>query len=272
MEELRSQKGDNWLNRIIHKGISGSTIKLIAIITMFIDHVGATIVNAMVKKQYDHEAAAMIFNADGYYPVFDSMLFHFYNVLRAIGRIGFPCFCFLLIEGFIHTRSRGKYIVRLGLFAFLSEIPFDLAFKQEVLEFTYQNVFFTLFLGMVVITIIDYLLQKEGMHVLVKGLASIAVFIGGIAAAIYLKTDYDALGVLTITVMYFLRRNRNACMYGGCMTLTAFQLQEGYAFLGMIPIALYNGKRGLNLKYVFYLFYPVHLLFLFGICKFCGLY
>ena len=93
-------------------------LKCIAIITMLIDHIGA-------------------------------VLFPENLVLRYIGRISFPIFCFLLAEGFYHTKNVKKYMMRLAVFAVLSEIPYDLAFRNTYIEFTRQNVFFTLLIGVV---------------------------------------------------------------------------------------------------------------------------
>ena len=79
-------------------------------------------------------------------------------MFRYIGRISFPIFCFLLTEGFFHTKDVRKYMLRLGIFAVVSEIPYDLAFRGTVLEFEHQNVFFTLFMGVVMM----YALEKSG--------------------------------------------------------------------------------------------------------------
>lgn len=254
------------------KGISGSTIKLIAIITMLIDHTAATILDAIVYRQYEYQMEHNIFNANGYYPIFDSAVYKIDLIMRGIGRIAFPCFCFLLVEGFIHTRNRTKYAIRLALFALLSEIPFDLAFNKKIMDNSYQNVFFTLCIGFITITFLNAILYKQQLNIKIKIIFGILICAGGMALAVALKTDYDALGVFTIIIMYLLRNYKNAAMYGGCMALTIFQMNEAYAFIGMIPIAFYNGTRGLKLKYIFYIFYPAHLLILYAICKIFGLY
>ena len=92
------------------------TLKMIAIISMLTDHVGCIL-----------------------FP--DELIF------RAIGRIAFPIFCFLVVEGFFHTRNTWNYLMRLCIFAILSEIPFDLAFFGKVFYLQKQNVFMTLALG-----------------------------------------------------------------------------------------------------------------------------
>ncbi len=108
--------------------LSGSDLKIIAVIAMFLDHLAATVlVRCLVTGVFWDQAA--------WYEV--------YQVMRNIGRVAFPIYCFLLVEGFIHTSDRRKYALRLFLFALISEIPFDLAFNAQVLEFGYQNVFFT---------------------------------------------------------------------------------------------------------------------------------
>ena len=134
---------------VIRTGITGSTLKIIAMITMLIDHIGATIVLQLVQRNSD--------NFDAFGNVRMTGMVILYYVLRGIGRLAFPIFIFLLLEGFQYTHNRFLYIGRLLLFAIISEIPFDLAvnlstnsiLKGHVLEFASQNVFFTLAIGMI---------------------------------------------------------------------------------------------------------------------------
>ena len=86
-----------------------------------------------------------------------------------------------------------------------------------------------------------------------------------------IKTDYSAMGILTIVLMYNMRKNKMYCIGIGCAVLTLLSLNEITCFLAMIPVHFYNGKRGLNLKYPFYAFYPVHLLVLFAIAAVLGM-
>ena len=79
------------------------------------------------------------------------------------------------------------------------------------------------------------------------------------------------MGILTIVLMYNMRKNKMYCIGIGCAVLTLLSLNEITCFLAMIPVHFYNGKRGLNLKYPFYAFYPVHLLVLFAIAAGLGM-
>lgn len=245
-----------------NKGIAGSTLKLIAIITMFFDHIGAVILERMMTKYLMNakkggtKALMQVYHQH-------QALFIVDAVLREIGRLGFPLFCFLLVEGFYYTRSRKKYALRLFVFALVSEIPFDLAFNKQLFYMGYQNVFFTLFFGMTAMLGMDKLEKQLDGKKTVTLLLSTAVTAVCATAAYFLRTDYGAWGVVTIAVMYQLRERKVLGIFGGCMALTIMSLGEISSFLTLIPVKLYNGTRGMNLKYVFYLFYPVHLLLLF---------
>lgn len=97
------------------------------------------------------------------------------------------------------------------------------------------------------------------------------MIVAACTVATLLKTDYSAMGILTIVLMYNLRNNKMYCIGIGCAMLTLLSLNEITCFLAMIPVHFYNGKRGLNLKYPFYAFYPVHLLVLFAIAAVLGM-
>ncbi len=225
--------------------LSGSTLKLIAIITMVIDHFAASIIYHGILLP-----AAPISEGTS-----EWTWYQIYNLMRVIGRIAFPIFCFLLVEGFIFTSNRTKYALRLALFSLLSEFPFDLAIFKMPVNWEYQNVFFTLLLGFLVIWGMDKV--KSSSYAIPL---QMLLFLAGCVLACILKTDYDYKGILLITVLYLFRSNRSMQTLAGCISL----LWEPEACLAFIPLHLYNGKRGLSLKYVFYLFYPMHLL-IFGI-------
>ncbi|MBO5070982.1 MAG: conjugal transfer protein TraX [Roseburia sp.] len=253
---------------MLKKGISGSTLKMIAIITMLIDHVGAVIlarlmiVNGINDLDAANETQVMEW-LNG-----NAVLYGVYTVMRIIGRIAFPIFCFLLVQGIEHTSDCKKYALRLGAFALLSEIPFDLAISGTVLEFGYQNVYFTLLIGLLTMMVYRSIENQEQWSRWVRFGLGILVMLCGMAAAQLLQTDYGALGVFAIMIFYMFRKNKqHQLLLGGAVFLTS----ETWAVAALIPIALYNGKKGWNLKYAFYLFYPLHLLLLYLICCAMGI-
>lgn len=198
--------------------------------------------------------------------------FHGYSLVEHIPghalyrRIGFPIFCFLLIEGFFHTSSKKKYAIRLFLFALLSEFPFDYALFDSPVNLDYQNVFFTLFLGLLTIWGINTLCHKAGNQTRLW-IGKILIAAAGCLAAWLLQTDYDYKGIILILLLYLFHDQKFLCTLVSCLSL----LWEAPACLAFIPINLYNGKRGISLKYFFYLFYPVHLLVYGLILHFCFL-
>lgn len=215
-------------------GINGSTLKLIAIFSMFIDHVAAI----FLEKQ---EFAALYF------------------ICRNIGRLAFPIFCFLLVEGFVHTKNLKKYSKNLFLFGLLSEIPFDLAFFHKVYEPSFQNVFFTLGIGLLVLVGISK--WRENI-----GLVIVTVFTGCFFS-ILINCDYSYKGILMIVFFYWFYYNPQLKFFSIAILNGIF---EPFAILALIPIYFYNGTRGIRIKYFFYYFYPVHLLVLVFLYQWMG--
>lgn len=254
-------------------GISGSTIKIIAIVSMFIDHVGAGILGRLlVESGYMSVMTSSDMNVIMQWMGEHGALLYTYSAMRMIGRLGFPIFCFLLVEGFQRTHDVKKYALRLGLFALVSEIPFDLCFNGTVLEFGYQNVFFTLFAGLLTMIAFDWIAKKEwaagaGLNRVVKIVFSAAALAVGAGVAHLLKTDYAATGVICIMVLYLFRKKKPWQIAAGCVAF----LWEVTAPLAFIPIGFYNGKRGLRMKYFFYAFYPVHLFLIWLVSMLMGL-
>lgn len=227
-------------------GISGSTLKIIAIVTMLIDHIGASIIEVGILDLRHNSYAQLMRNPDYIQWI------QLDNILRLIGRVAFPIFCFLLVEGFLHTRDVKKYATRLLIFAAVSEIPFDLAIYHSFFETSHQNVFFTLFIGLLVMIGLKKFEQNKAIQLL--------IFLIGCFSAVILRTDYDYFGILLIIIFYVLRKNALAQTIVASLLLITSEITAIFAF---IPIRLYNGERGLNLKYLFYWFYPVHLLILY---------
>lgn len=249
------------------RGISGSTLKLIAVITMIIDHTAAGILGRYLSISGFGSLDASNMDGINQWMLQNGQLFQIYYAMRLIGRIAFPIYCFLLVEGFEHTRNQVKYAARLLLFAVVSELPFDLLFNGKVLEFGYQNVFFTLFLGLLAMMGMRWIEEHVSGSPLAGSLLALVAAAAGMAAAHFAKTDYAATGVLCIVVIYLFRKKKVWQIVAGCVVF----LWELTAPLAFIPIGFYNGRRGWNLKYFFYLIYPVHLLLLYLICMGLGI-
>ena len=123
-------------------GVSADLLKLLALVSMTIDHYAAIVIyngNLYGFSTEYHEMA--IATAEG------KRLMQLYHIFRTIGRLAFPIFAFLLTEGFIHTKNRKKYFLRILLMAVFSEVPFDLCLYNQWYNFSAQNIGFTLAFG-----------------------------------------------------------------------------------------------------------------------------
>jgi hypothetical protein len=125
--------------------------------------------------------------------------------------------------------------------------------------------------SIIALLIYAFMCSKKTLPVASIRFADVAVLTAGMILADLLATDYSEFGILTIAVIYGLRKSHFKSMLGGCITLTVMSFMEIPAFFDLILIRFYNGKRGMNLKYVFYAFYPVHLLLLYLICYFMNI-
>lgn len=268
---------------IQNKNYTGYHLKLIALITMLIDHIAAVVIWRLYVASFGITASMQISDGIGDKIVVwvannQDMVYSVYEMMRYIGRMAFPIYCFLLVEGFLHTRSVKKYAMRLFLFALVSEIPFDLALTGTWWNTQYSNVFFTLIIGLLMIWALScvekfYEFWKEknwdkflGNLILVVTGGFVAIVLGGFAD-IVLKTDYGMAGVFAIGVIYMLRNFKEAGFAMSILLLSVMSSSsEILALLMLIPLMRYNGARGKNTKYLFYAFYPVHLFVLALIC------
>ncbi len=204
-------------------------LKLIALTTMIIDHYGA------------------IFHSDIY-------------LFRMIGRLAFPIYCFLLVEGYFHTKDIKKYATRLFIFALMSEIAFDYAFYGK-LELGHQNIFFTLLIGLCAMYFLD---NKEGKYSFSN---KTVLIIAGILA-LFISVDYSFIGIIYILAFYFTKDYPNPKrLYRVGLTLIltnllfASMLQQ-FSLLALPIIYFYNGNLGPKnkiLQWSFYIAYPLHL-------------
>ena len=215
---------------------SGSALKLIAVISMLIDHVGAFLIDQRIVLLHIGEYTLTL-----------------YRLMRDLGRFAFPIFCFLLIEGFLHTHHRTRYGGNLLLLALISEIPYNLV-HTGTLFYPVQNVFFTVFWGYLGLCAIDFFREKPPFMLL--------SLIGMAIVSIPLNADYDIYGFAFILLLYALREQKILRIFSALL-LHNFR----FAMIAFLPISLYNGKRGFIrepvLKYLFYLIYPLHILIIY---------
>lgn len=249
------------------RGLSGSTLKIIAMVSMITDHIGAVLLNRLLE----YNPRGLIYKVDFSVAYLSGMLqsgftgqvYVAYMIMRyVIGRLAFPIYCFLLVEGFEKTHNRIKYAQRLFLFALVSEIPFDLAFSERISDFTYQNVFFTLFLGFLMMWGMKKIEELPGT-LWVKWAGTGICFLAAAYAAEKMCCDYGAHGIIAIALLFLFRKNRAGQIIAGC---AAF-LYEVTAPLAFLFVAGYNGRRGVKLKYIFYVFYPLHLMILYAVAE-----
>ena len=264
--------------------IDGGALKIIAVVTMFIDHL--TLCFLEVAKGPDGRA---ILYSIPYGKVLD-------RIGRGIGRTAFPIFCFMVVEALIYTRSRVSYLVRMLLFAAISHYPFNwMIFSGS--EKIHCSVMATLALGFLAVWIMDAMAgaclgrqytiraykgldpvpeEERGqpvgscglygnrfVNIAVFGIVSVSSCAGfcGLAAAAH--TDYRYGGVLLVVIFYLLYRIRDLSLAAGWAWISYYNESELLAFPGFLLLKCYNGKKGMQNKYFFYIFYPAHLLLLY---------
>ena len=238
------------------KFITSNMLKCLAMILMLLDHLWATIIPG---NQW----------------------------MTNIGRIAFPIFAFLITQGYIHTSDFKKYLKRLFIFALISEIPFNLIYTGSLVFPFHQNVLFTLILGLLCINEIDKMKNNKSFKNVIIGTVKIIVFLllGTVGFV-----DYGLTGIFTIIAFYIFRNFKFAWIYqlislillyivffkGQSVILNIFNFEyylplQSIGILSLIPIWLYNGEKGIDnkkLQYMFYWFYPAHMMLIYLIYYF----
>ena len=207
--------------------------------------------------------------------------------LTCIGRISFPIFAFMLVEGYFHTKNLKKYVFRLFIFAVISEIPFNLAMGSSLFYPIHQNVLWSFLISIGLIHWNEKVKEKQIWKRILVGIATVSI---GYVVGLITFVDFYNAGILMVLVFYFFKKKQWWCYLGQLVCLwyinfemlgglsyevnifgeTHFIARQGFALLALIPIWLYRGKQGYHskaLQYAYYAFYPLHLLIL-GILKF----
>lgn len=251
----RKSSHKSYGSHTIAHGLTGNQLKLIGMAAILMDNIGAVVIQGGIlhgtnRAMYE----TIIATSSGHMWVVAG------QVCRYCGRLAFPIFAFLVAEEFVRARNRWNYTMRMLAFAVISEIPFDLAVYHTPFYFHYQNMLFTLFLGMMVMMVMEYTRNTAA-----RGAALVA----GCVLSWAIQADYNVAGILLIVTMYWFRHNDIAQLVGG-IVLCAVESVSYYCIsaLAYVPIVLYNGRRGaMQLKYLFYVFYPAHLIMLYGIVR-----
>ena len=273
------------MNQAKNMQLSWSQLKLIAYITMLIDHTAHVLLQNGIMVTYPECS-----------PYVKPVMI----LMRGIGRIAFPIFSFLLVEGLIHTRSRVKYLLRILLLAIISEPVFDYANNGVFYYADYQNVFITLLIAATTMCVLSLIEQNDRLNkniYVLYVLQGIVVIVGCFLAE-FLKVDYGMSGIIIPLIMGVIRRLKldsssafaiyfvatiiarvirnivnaptyilNPGMWYEKYLMYAINNLQIFAILALIPIFMYDGTKGKPLpKAVYYLFYPVHLSILGLIC------
>ena len=215
------------------KFLSNFDLKIIAIITMTIDHIGAIV-----------------------YPNID--------IFRIIGRVSFPIFAFLLVEGFNHTSNKLKYFLRLILFAIITQPIYDYTFNNHEL-----NILFTFSLSFLLLSSLEFIKKiinkcSKGIeNYLYKTVFYSLIYILFTLFSIILNVDYQALGISLVFIFYLVPNlYLSFLLYLLAVIFLATNTIQFYSLLSFLFIYMYNGEKGKSIKYFFYLYYPLHLLIL----------
>lgn len=247
------------------------SLKWIAVVSMLIDHVAKALLSQ-----------PMLINVWGMdLPSSYALL----RVLNMIGRIAFPIFAFGIAQGCAYTRDSRRFLGRLALFAVISEVPYNLAFRGSSFFFRYfdfNNIFFALFLGAVCCCIYQFFFEKS------KKWAAFLLIPPIIIIAEAFELEYGGLGILFVLLPYLFRESKKLqllslgavavlfylfyaqyngiglqWMMEGNLNVFTFMDTAG-ALIGVGLLAFYNGEKGKNYpKWFFYIFYPGHLLALY---------
>ena len=241
-------------------GFTGNQLKMIALIFMLCEYIGYVLIeNGVLYGQNPAYWSMALATPEG------QRWYMLARVLRTLGRLAFPIYAFLTVEGVVHTGSIKKYVGRLIILAVISEVPFDLAIKGVVYDPEYQNVLFTLALGAVSAACMNRLRTWSLLiRLMIAGALCFLAYI--------IRSDYGAIGVAMISLMYLLREDRNVEMISGALLAAAESADYACSSaLAFAFIYFYNGKRGeFGMKAFFYPAYPLMLLIFWAMVYFAN--
>lgn len=223
----------------IRSFMTGANLKRIALLSMVIDHFAVAVLYQGVLKN-PHLFSGQLFN-------FSQSL---YGPMRILGRVAFPLYIYLLIEGFHHTSNRLNYFKRMTILCLVSEIPYDLALTNKLFDWDHQNIFFQL----ICLMILFHFLEKFENQAWKKLLFLFPMM----ALAEFARIDYGMFGIIAGFIMFeaYGSRKREAL---SVVPAFLFSIQSIFVYFSGLLIYFYNGERGRVNQQFHYWAYPAHL-------------
>lgn len=220
-------------------GLTGNQLKLLALLFMTVDHVGALLLPEI-------------------------------EILRYIGRLAMPIFAWMIAEGCTHTRNRLRYFLTLLGFGLICQIVYLVAMGSVM-----QCIFMTFSMSVFLIIVLEYGMKKKNfLSLCLLGatfalVCYICVFLPGDLPGTDFRVDYGIYGVM-LPVLIYISRTKEEKLLAAALCLTPLAISHGFwqwfSFLSLPLLALYNGRRGkMKLKYLFYCYYPLHLVAIYAI-------
>ena len=238
---------------------SRSLLQIVAMFTMLVDHIGVMLIMNGKLYGYQEKLYRYVMTLDEA-KVYEIL----YIICRTVGRVSFPIFAFLFVEGFLRSQNLFKYFMRLLFLAIISEVPYDLMVFNKILDYRTQNVIWTYLINFIILIFIK---KTYDMYPIFQLVFSI---IGGVICY-FLKTDYAVEGTILIFIFYSFKLDRNLRTLLAGITTFLYIISKRYGFgaISAFFIHFYDGTKGaIELKKIPYIFYPLHMFILYLIVYF----
>ncbi len=234
--------------------ITADGLKMFACITMLIQTIGIAVVEKGLihLDQYTQDSLNQALSQDSRLMTLAGIG----SIMQLIGGMAIPVFAFLLVEGFRNTSNYKKYLITMVLTALISEIPYDLAICGKIWDFSSQNAMITMSICLIMLKCMDIFKDTEGA---LGGLIKALIVLAAVVWVSLFRAEYGLCMVLLVAVFeVFYTKNVLKTVLG--VLLSLMYVTGPLSFYG---IWCYNGERKDRIsKYVFYAFYPLHLLVL----------
>ena len=254
--QLTGRRGITWRT----PNVTADALKIFAGITMLIQSIGIIIIEKGIihLDQYTQQELSQALADDSNLMVMAGLG----SVLQLLGGLAVPVFAYLLVEGFRNTSSYGRYLLNIAVFALLSEVPYDFAMSGKFVDWSRQNALVTMCICLLMLYFLKMTGQKKGF--VGHGMRLVIVLCALFWVTIF-RAEYGLCMILLVAIFYLLHdRNILKTVLGGAVSLLYVT-----GPLAFYMIWFYDERRkDIMPKYVYYIFYPVHLLVLGIIAKY----